>query len=111
VLAFALGTVVQTSFVLLTAVIARGCGLDMPLRVWLFAWPLAKLVALVPLTQGGIGVRELALAALLAPFGAAPAVTVAVGLVWEAVILVGRIAGGPDLFSTWALGCAGAHGD
>src|SRR5712692_3714038 len=61
VLAFALGIVVQTSFVALTAVIARGCGLDMPLHIWLFAWPLAKLAALVPITQGGIGVRELAL--------------------------------------------------
>jgi len=93
-LALTLAITVQTSFVLLTAVIARGCGLDMPLRVWLFAWPLAKLVALVPLTQGGIGVRELALAALLAPFGAAPALTVAVGLVWEAVILSGGLLAG-----------------
>jgi len=94
VLAFALGIVVQTSFVALTAVIARGCGLDMPLHIWLFAWPLAKLAALVPITQGGIGVRELALAALLAPFGAAPALTVAVGLVWEAVILSGGLLAG-----------------
>ncbi|PYU09947.1 MAG: TIGR00374 family protein, partial [Acidobacteria bacterium] len=57
----------------------------MPLRAWLFAWPLAKLSALLPVTQGGIGVREVALAALAAPFGAAPVLTVAVGLVWEAI--------------------------
>jgi glycosyltransferase 2 family protein len=36
----------------------------------LFAWPLAKIAAVVPITQGGIGVREAALVVLLAPFGA-----------------------------------------
>ena len=84
----------QTSFALLTSVIAAGCGLHVPLRTWLFAWPLAKLSSLLPITQGGIGVREVALAALLAPFGAAPALTVAVGLMWEAIIIVGGLLAG-----------------
>lgn len=96
-LGLGLGVVVQTSFVLLTTVIAAGCGLHVPLRAWLFAWPLAKLSALLPVTQGGIGVREVALAALVAPFGAAPVLTVAVGLVWEAIIIVGGLLAG--LFS------------
>jgi len=62
--------------------------------VWLFAWPLAKLSAAVPLTQAGIGVREAALAALLLPFGAAPELSVATGLAWDAVVVGGAIAGG-----------------
>ena len=93
-LALAMGIAVQTTFVWLTSVIANACGLALPLRVWLFASPLAKLAALLPVTQGGIGVREAALAALAAPFGAAPAMTVAVGLVWEAIIIAGGLIAG-----------------
>jgi uncharacterized membrane protein YbhN (UPF0104 family) len=59
-----------------------------------FAWPLAKLSALLPVTQGGIGVREAALAALLAPFGAPAVLTVAVGLAWEAIIISGGLIAG-----------------
>ncbi len=87
------GVVVQGSFATLTAVLADSCGLHLRLRVWLFAWPLAKLAALVPLSQGGLGVREAALAALLLPFGA-PAVSVAVGLVWQTVIYTGGLLAG-----------------
>ncbi len=94
VLALALGVTVQASLVLLTAVLAAGCGLHIALRVWMFAWPLAKLSALLPVTQGGIGVREVALAALLAPFGAPPVLAVAVGLVWETMIVSAGLLGG-----------------
>lgn len=90
-LALALGLIVQSSFVLLAAMVAAACGLHLAVRVWLFAWPLAKLSALLPVTQGGIGVREVALAALVAPFGAPPVLTVAVGLVWEAVVVTGGL--------------------
>ena len=88
------GVMVQSSFVLLTAVLAAACGLQVPLRVWFFAWPLAKISALTPLTQGGLGVREAALAALMAPFGAPVALTVAVGLVWQTVIISGALVSG-----------------
>ncbi len=93
-LALALGVAMQTSLVVLTAVIAAGCGLHVLLRVWLFAWPLAKLSALLPLTQAGIGLRAMALGALAAPFGAAPVLTVAVGLVWEAILIAGGLLAG-----------------
>ncbi|MGH9702277.1 MAG: lysylphosphatidylglycerol synthase transmembrane domain-containing protein [Candidatus Acidiferrales bacterium] len=92
--ALSLAIVVQGIFVVLTAKVAAACGLQLPLRVWLFAWPLAKIAALVPLTQGGIGVREAALAALLRPFGAHAARAVAVGLVWETIIISGGFAAG-----------------
>ena len=98
-LALAIGITVQTSFVLLTSVIASACGLPLPLRVWLFVSPLAKLAALLPVTQGGLGVREAALVALAAPFGAAPAITIAVGLVWEAIIIGGGLIAGLISFS------------
>ena len=94
VLGWLMGTSIQTSFLLLTALLAEYCGLRLPLSVWLFAWPLAKLVAVLPLTQGGIGLREAALVALLSPLGAPGPLVLAAGLVWEAVVIVGGLVAG-----------------
>ncbi|HEV2617097.1 MAG TPA: lysylphosphatidylglycerol synthase transmembrane domain-containing protein [Candidatus Acidoferrales bacterium] len=92
--ALCLGLLVQGSFIWLMAQVANSSGLRLPFRAWLFAWPLAKLSAVIPITQGGIGVREAALAALLIPFGARAAVTVAVGLAWETIIIAGGLLAG-----------------
>ena len=89
-----LGTGIQTSFLLLSAKMAEFCGLNVPLRVWLFAWPLAKLAAVLPLTQGGIGVREAALVGLLTPFGMPGHLVLAAGLLWEAVVICGGLVAG-----------------
>ncbi|MBS1841657.1 MAG: flippase-like domain-containing protein [Acidobacteria bacterium] len=88
------GTLIQFTFLVLTALLAISCGLTLPLRVWLFAWPLAKLAAVLPLTQGGIGVREAALVALLSPFGAPGALVLAAGLVWEGIVIFGGLIAG-----------------
>lgn len=92
--AWVMGTAIQTTFLLLTAWLAEACGLVLPLRDWFFAWPLAKLAALLPLTQGGIGVREAAMVGLLSPFGAAAHLVLAAGLVWEGVVIVGGLLAG-----------------
>jgi len=92
--AWVMGTGIQTTFLLLTAWLAEACGLVLPLRDWFFAWPLAKLAALLPLTQGGIGVREAAMVGLLSPFGAAAHLVLAAGLVWEGVVIVGGLFAG-----------------
>jgi len=89
-----LATAIQTTFLTLTARVAVYCGLLLPLRDWLFAWPLAKLAALLPLTQGGIGIREAALVGLLSPFGAAPHLVLASGLVWDGVVILGGLMAG-----------------
>src|SRR6266481_1921671 len=96
--AWLMGTAIQTAFLLLTAKLAETCGLVLPVRDWFFAWPLAKLAAVLPLTQGGIGVREAALVGLLSPFGAAPHLVLAAGLVWEAVIISGGLVSGLGAF-------------
>jgi len=92
--AWLLGTVIQMSFLVMTSKLAETCGLVLPLRDWFFAWPLAKLAAVLPLTQGGIGVREAALVGLLSPFGAAPHLVLAAGLIWEAVAITGGLISG-----------------
>jgi len=94
-----LGTAIQSTFLILTALLAISCGLFLPLRVWFFAWPLAKLAALLPLTQGGIGVREAALVGLLSPFGAPGHLVLAAGLVWEGVVIAGGLIAGLTAFA------------
>jgi uncharacterized protein (TIRG00374 family) len=96
--AWGMGTAIQTAFLVLTAKLAETCGLVLPLRDWFFAWPLAKLAAVLPLTQGGIGVREAALVGLLSPFGAAPHLVLAAGLLWEGVVITGGLLSGVAAF-------------
>ena len=93
-----LGTMIQSTYLILTVLVAISCGLYVPLRVWFFAWPLAKVAALLPLTQGGIGVREAALVGLLSPFGAASPLVLASGLVWEGIVIVGGLIAGLTAF-------------
>src|SRR6266404_2533750 len=93
-----LGVLIQGTFILLNALLAISCGLFLPLRVWLFAWPLAKIAALLPITQGGMGIREAVLVALLLPFGASSPLVLASGLVWEGIIIAGGILAGLTAF-------------
>jgi hypothetical protein len=92
--ALSLAFAAQLVFIALSAYLAQACGLHLPFRDWLFVWPLAKMAAAIPITQGGIGVREAALAALLLPFGAPAALAVAAGLAWEAIVISGALAAG-----------------
>ena len=94
VTAFVLGLALQASLILLNWELGRVIGIDIPLYVWFFVWPLAKIAGLTPLTQGGIGVREAAQAALFAPFGVGAVQAVATGLVFEAVIVTGGLLAG-----------------
>jgi uncharacterized protein (TIRG00374 family) len=89
-----LGISVQSTYLLITAVLGISCGLHLSLRIWLFAWPLSKIAALLPITQGGIGVREAALVLLLAPFGASGAQVLATGIVSEGIIIAGGLLAG-----------------
>ena len=92
--AFLLGMALQSLLTILNWWLGRVIGIDIPIYVWLFVWPLAKVAGLLPLTQNGIGVREAAQAALFAPFGVLPAAAVATGLVFEVVIISGGLLGG-----------------
>ena len=90
----ALSIGIQTGFVALNASLGSAIGLVLPFAVWLLVWPLAKLVALAPVSLGGIGVREAALATLLLPFAAPPTLAVAQSLLWESLLIaLGLLAG------------------
>ncbi|MCI0437042.1 MAG: flippase-like domain-containing protein [Gemmatimonadetes bacterium] len=89
-----MGMALQISLVVLTAWLGRFVGIDASLRVWLFVWPLAKISALLPVTQGGLGVREAAQAVLFAPFGVTAVLAVAASLIFQGVIISGGLVGG-----------------
>jgi uncharacterized membrane protein YbhN (UPF0104 family) len=92
--AFSLGLALQTSLILMNWQLGLLIGIDVPLHVWFFVWPLAKIAGLTPLTQGGMGVREAAQAALFAPFGVTAVKAVAAGLVFEVVLITGGLLSG-----------------
>jgi glycosyltransferase 2 family protein len=91
-LALSLG--IQSGFVLLNAWLGHYIGVDVPLAVWFLTWPLAKVASLMPISLGGLAVREASLAALLAPFGVPLALGVLASLLWQSVLIAGGLAGG-----------------
>lgn len=107
---FMLSVLVQAGFVALTIAFAAETGAAATVAAWYFAWPLAKLVAVLPISLAGLGVREAALASFLAPFGAAPALVVAASLLWQSIQFVGGAIAGLA-FLAWPGRGIAPHGD
>jgi uncharacterized membrane protein YbhN (UPF0104 family) len=91
--AVVISLVVQASFVMTNVWLARHVGVRTGLAAWFVAWPLSKLVAVLPISLGGIGVREAALVSLLAPYGAPREAVLASGILWQAVLIVTGLVG------------------
>lgn len=84
----------QGGFVLLNAWIGRSIGIDIPLPVWFFVWPLAKLAGLIPISLGGLAVRDATLGALLVPLGVPLATGIVASLIWQSVLIAAGLLGG-----------------
>lgn len=91
--AFAVSVAVQAALALLALALARTLGVGIGAGAWLFAWSLAKLLSVLPISLGGLGLREAAMAGLLAPFGADLPAVVAASLGWQAVLLLAGLTG------------------
>jgi uncharacterized membrane protein YbhN (UPF0104 family) len=91
--AVAVSLVVQSAFVMTNVWLARQVGVTTALAAWFVAWPLSKLVAVLPISLGGIGVREAALVSLLVPYGAASDAVLASGILWQGVLIVTGVVG------------------
>jgi uncharacterized protein (TIRG00374 family) len=89
-----LSIAVQFSFALMNGALAASLGAGTPLAAWVFAWPLAKLVATLPISFGGIGVREASIAGLMTPLGYAASGVVAASLVWQTIQISAGVLGG-----------------
>lgn len=90
----ALSLTIQTGFVLLNAWIGGTVGIDLPVAAWFFAWPLAKVVGLLPVSLGGLGVRDAALGVAIGSFGPPVASGVAVSLIWQSVLIAAGLLAG-----------------
>jgi uncharacterized protein (TIRG00374 family) len=84
---------VQCLFVGINIAFAEAAHVEAPVAAWFFAWATAKIIAIAPISLGGLGVREASMAALLVPFGADPAQVVAIGLVWQSVLYASGLIG------------------
>jgi glycosyltransferase 2 family protein len=100
--AFSLCLAVQTGFVLVNAGLGRAVGIDLGLDLWLLLWPLAKIAAMLPISLGGLGVREAAFAVLTAPYGVEGEAAVAQSLVWQSVLVSGGLLAGAFALATRA---------
>ncbi len=95
--AFGLSLGTLACWVLSVIALARGLSLEVAPPLLAFAAPLVALATLLPISIGGIGVREAGYAVLLAPHGVATADAVALGLLQYAVYAVIAAAGGLGL--------------
>jgi glycosyltransferase 2 family protein len=85
---------VQGFFIFQNILIGNAIGIRIPAAVWFVAWPLAKLVSLLPVSIGGLGVREGVLIAMFTPFAVPPTLAVAESLVWQTVMYAVSLVGG-----------------
>jgi uncharacterized protein (TIRG00374 family) len=91
---FVITIAVQLAFIGIAVWIGNVCGLHLSAGHWIFAWPLTKLIALIPVTIGGLGARELGFTSLTAPFGVDPALAVSVSLVFSCVVFISNVLAG-----------------
>ena len=89
----AISMAVQCLFILINVAFAQAAIVEAPTAAWFYAWSTAKIIAIAPISLGGLGVREASMAALMKPFGADPAQVVAIGLVWQTVLYASGLIG------------------
>ncbi len=97
--AIAWGLVVQIGGVLSVACIGRALGIEVGLATWFIVVPLVNLAMLLPISIGGVGVREGMMAVLLAPSGVSRETAVAVGMLTLLTAVVCGIVGGLSLLA------------
>lgn len=96
----ALSAAIQSVLIWLSVKLAEPVGVHVPLAAWFFAWPMAKIIATLPISLGGLGVRESSLAALLLPFGAGAPEVVASGLAWQGILYLAGALGAAVLVAS-----------
>ena len=93
ILCLAISMAVQATFVAINIAFAAAVQVEAPAAAWFFAWSTAKIVAIAPISLGGLGVREAVMASLLAPFGADVGQVIAIGLIWQTVLYASGLIG------------------
>jgi glycosyltransferase 2 family protein len=88
------GMVVQGLNVLAVAEIGHAMGLGIPLGAYCIAVPAVALLTCLPVSIGGVGVREGGLAWMLASYGVSEEMGVTLGLLWFLTAITGGMVGG-----------------
>jgi uncharacterized membrane protein YbhN (UPF0104 family) len=111
---FLAAVAMQFALVLLNRVLGGALGVEASLPEWLFAFALAKVAGLLPVSFNGIGVRDSAFAALLVPLldnegwsrDERWAHAIATSLAWQAVLIAGGLVSG----ALWRIAARGGSG-
>jgi uncharacterized membrane protein YbhN (UPF0104 family) len=91
--AIALSLLLQASLAVCQYLIALGLGLAAPLAAFLVCVPIANVIASLPLTLNGLGLRETAYLVLLGGIGITHPDAIAMGLLWFAATMTGGLTG------------------
>jgi uncharacterized membrane protein YbhN (UPF0104 family) len=102
-----LGTAILYQASVVAAVMCAGRALDLsaPLGVYIAYVPVVAMGQVLPLTLGGLGVREGLLVLFFGPFGVSKTQAVALGLLWYGMVVSVSLLGAP----TFAAGQRHAH--
>jgi len=88
-----LSLLLQISLMIGQYILALGLGLSIPLYVIMLCLPIANTFASIPVTIGGLGLREGAYTVLFGMAGVTRVDAVALGLIWFASATLGGLAG------------------
>lgn len=95
---FAWAFVVQSLNVAAVIAATLAVGLNVPITGILVATTTVSLVAALPLSVAGIGIREASLPLLLAAHGIPKESSIAVGIIWSGIVVLVGLVGGPIHF-------------
>jgi len=85
---------IQGTFALLNMWIGTSIGIEVTWAAWMFAFPVAKLASLLPISIAGFGVREASLTGVLLVVEVPPEQGVLVPLVWGSMLIASSSCGG-----------------
>ncbi len=85
---------VQMGVAIVVACAGRAAGAPLPLSYWFEIVPVVSLAMVLPLSIGGLGVREEGLTRMLAPAGVPAETAIAIGLLWFLTTIVCGLVGG-----------------
>jgi len=96
----ALSVALQTILAVGQYSLAVGLGLNAPLSLFLLCVPIANVVASLPLTLNGLGIRESAYLVLFGMAGMRKEDAIALGLLWFAATVISGLTGGIAFVTT-----------
>ncbi len=98
--AIGLSMILQTLLAICQYLLALGLGLQLPLSIFLLVVPISGVVASLPLTLNGLGLREAAYLLLFGMAGVSRDDAIALGLLFFAAMTIGGMFGGIAFVTT-----------